>query len=190
MSIFETLYEVDVTPYVEHKGGLDYVSWANAWAEVKKRFPDAQYTIYENRDGLFYHSDGRTAWVKTGVTIGGLEHIEYLPVMDFKNKSIPLDNITSMNVNTAIQRSLTKAIARHGLGLRVYSGEDLKYLDENKTQEADDPMVRLQALKYINEHCSKESITKICNYYKVDSVNQMTTDQCKDYLKQLEENNK
>jgi len=54
-----------------------------------------------------------------------VEHIEYLPVMDFRNKSIPLDKVTSMDVNTSIQRSLTKAVARHGLGLYIYAGEDL-----------------------------------------------------------------
>ena len=45
--------------------------------------------------------------------------------MDFRNKSIPLESITSFDVNKAIQRSLTKAVARHGLGLYIYAGEDL-----------------------------------------------------------------
>ena len=84
-------------------------------------------------EGLNYHHDGKTAWVKTGVTlveeteagIRELEHIEYLPIMDMKNASIPLGQITSFQVNKAIQRSLTKAIARHGLGLYIYAGEDL-----------------------------------------------------------------
>ena len=84
-----------------------------------------QYYVYENANGWCYHTDGKTAWVKTGVTIEGIEHIEYLPVMDFKNRSIPLDSITSFDVNKAIQRSLTKAVARHGLGLYIYAGEDL-----------------------------------------------------------------
>ena len=72
-----------------------------------------------------YHTDGRTCWVKTGVTIDGLEHIEYLPVMDMRNASIPVERVTSFDVNKAIQRSLTKAAARHGLGLYIYAGEDL-----------------------------------------------------------------
>ena len=55
----------------------------------------------------------------------GLEHIEELPVMDFKNRSIAYDAVTSMDINKAIQRSLTKACARHGLGLYIYAGEDL-----------------------------------------------------------------
>ena len=88
-------------------------------------YPLATYTIYENADGLNYHTDGRTAWVKTGVTIEGIEHIEYLPVMDNRNRSIPYEQVTSFDVNKAIQRSLTKAAARHGLGLYIYAGEDL-----------------------------------------------------------------
>lgn len=122
---FTELNAVDVSGKTEKKNGLTYLSWAWAWGEVKKRHPDATYTIYENDAGFFYHTDGHTCWVKTGVTVNGVEHIEYLPVMDFKNKSIPVENVTSFDVNKAIQRSLTKAIARHGLGLYVYAGEDL-----------------------------------------------------------------
>ena len=122
---FETLNKINVNDKTEKKNGLTYLSWAWAWQEIKKADPTANYTIYENADGWNYHTDGRTAWVKTGVTIDGIEHIEYLPVMDYKNKSIPLDKITSFDVNKAIQRSLTKACARHGLGLYIYAGEDL-----------------------------------------------------------------
>lgn len=124
-STFEKLNAINVNDKTEKKNGLTYLSWAWAWAEVKKVDPKATYTIYENADGWNYHTDGNTAWVKTGVTIDGVEHIEYLPVMDYKNKSITLDKITSFDVNKAIQRSLTKACARHGLGLYIYAGEDL-----------------------------------------------------------------
>lgn len=124
-SIFETLNSKNVNEHVEKKNGLSYLSWAWAWAEIKKEYPAATYTVYENENGWNYFTDGRTCWVKTGVTIEGLEHIEYLPVMDYRNQSITLDKVTSFNVNTAIQRSLTKACARHGLGLYIYAGEDL-----------------------------------------------------------------
>ena len=122
---FIELNNINVNGKTEKKNGLTYLSWPFAWGEVKKLHPDATYTIYENADGLFYHTDGRTCWVKTGVTVNGIEHIEYLPVMDFKNRSIPVDQVTSFDVNKAIQRSLTKAVARHGLGLYIYAGEDL-----------------------------------------------------------------
>ena len=112
---------------------MTYLPWAFAWGEIKKLYPESFYTIYENAEGLNYHTDGKTAWVKTGVTIvweeegvrKQLEHIEDLPVMDMRNQSIPIANLTSTAVNKAIQRSLVKACARHGLGLYIFSGEDL-----------------------------------------------------------------
>lgn len=128
MSIFESLNRINVGDHTEKKNGLTYLSWAWAWAEVKKLYPEARYTIYERETEygpVNYFTDGRTCWVKTGVTIEGLEHIEELPVMDFKNRSIVYADVTSMDINKAIQRSLTKACARHGLGLYIYAGEDL-----------------------------------------------------------------
>lgn len=127
---FNDLNAVNVSNKVEKKNNQSYLSWAFAWGEIKKRFPDANYKVYERDDGCIYWTDGKTAWVKTGVTVNGIEHIEYLPVMDFRNNSIPLEKITSFDVNKTIQRSLTKACARHGLGLYIYAGEDLP--EENK----------------------------------------------------------
>lgn len=134
---FNTLYQVNVSGKVESKNGFSYLSWAYAWAEVKKRFPDALYTVYEAENGCNYHTDGRTCWVKTGVTVNGIEHLDYLPVMDFRNRSIPLDKVTSMDVTKAIQRSLTKCCARHGLGLYVYAGEDLPEEESNTLKCSD-----------------------------------------------------
>lgn len=132
---FNELFNVNVNNHVEKKNGLSYVSWPFAWAEVKKRFPESTYTVYPNSDGWIYHTDGRTCWVATGVTVNGVEHIEYLPVMDHKNRSIPLEQVTSFDVNKAVQRSLTKAVARHGLGLYIYAGEDLP--EDEKVNQPD-----------------------------------------------------
>ena len=133
---FTELYGVNVNGHTEKKNNLTYLSWAWAWGEIKKRHPDATYTVYENADGWNYHTDGRTCWVKTGVTVNGIEHIEYLPVMDYKNKSISIEDVTSFDVNKAIQRSLTKACARHGLGLYIYAGEDLPEEEAAEKQDA------------------------------------------------------
>lgn len=130
MSTFEVLNSVDCTNKIEQKNGLSYLSWAFAWGELKKRFPRSFYTVYEDPNGMIFFTDGNTCWVKTGVTLvekdgAQLEHIEYLPIMDNRNQSIKLEAIKSTDINKAIQRSLTKAIARHGLGLYIYAGEDL-----------------------------------------------------------------
>jgi Protein of unknown function (DUF1071). len=124
-TVFKTLNAINCNEHTEKKGQLTYLSWAWAWQMVKSHFPSAQYTIYESPEGWNYFTDGKTAWVKTGVSIEGIEHIEYLPVMDARNQSIPLESIRSTDVNKSIQRSLTKACARHGLGLYIYAGEDL-----------------------------------------------------------------
>jgi hypothetical protein len=124
-TVFDTLNGINVNDKTENKGNLTYLSWAWAWSEAKKQYPSMTRQVYENEQGINYMTDGKTAWVKVGVTIDGLEYIDYLPIMDFRNKSIPLDSVTSFDVNKAIQRSTTKALALHGLGLYIYAGEDL-----------------------------------------------------------------
>ena len=143
LSVFETLNKINVNGKTEKKNGLTYLSWAWAWGEVKKAFPEATFTIYERdtqHGPVNYFTDGRTCWVKTGMTINGIEHIEELPVMDFRNNSIPYERVTSTDVNKAIQRSLTKAAARHGLGLYIYAGEDLPE-DEAEARKQEKPKV-------------------------------------------------
>ena len=125
-SVFATLQEVAIKSKVEQKGNLDYISWANAWQMLKEKFPDAQRKVYEHdHTGLNYFTDGRTAYVKVGIIVEGLEHIDYLPIMDFRNNAVLVDKLTCTEVNKAIQRSTAKAIAMHGLGIQLWTGEDL-----------------------------------------------------------------
>lgn len=174
-SVFATLNAINVNEHVEKKSNgrveLSYLSWAWAWAEVKKAYPEAFYTIYENADGWCYHTDGRTCWVKTGVTIEGLEHVEYLPVMDNRNKSIPVNEVTSFDVNKAIQRSLTKAAARHGLGLYIYAGEDLPEAVANDT--LNDALVAVRASVSVAE------LTAVWNNYATLKGNKSFVDAVK-----------
>lgn len=132
-NIFKELSSVSIKGKTDKKGKFDYMSWATAWSMVKEQYPDAQRKVYENTEWddktgyhrtLNYFSDGKTAYVKVGITINDMEHIDYLPVMDYRNNSISMEKITSMDVNTAIQRSTAKAIAMHGLGLSLWIGED------------------------------------------------------------------
>lgn len=163
-SVFAVLNGINVNEHTEKKGNLTYLAWAWAWSKVKENFPDAFYTIYENASGWNYHTDGKTCWVKTGVTINGLEHIEYLPVMDFNNKSIPAERVTSFDVNKAIQRSLTKAAARHGLGLYIYAGEDLPEEERNAANAAEDK--KLDEIAQACDEASKaETIEALRNVY-------------------------
>ena len=159
-SVFEVLAKVNCNEHTEKKNNLTYLSWAWAWHIAKSYFPDARYTVYENQEGRPYFDDGRTAWVKTGVTINYLEHIEYLPIMDYNNKSIPVGRITSMDMNKAIQRSLTKAIARHGLGLYIYAGEDLPDALDEETRKEVNAQVDADAKKKAAEKPAAKKVEK------------------------------
>lgn len=178
---FKALNDINVNGHTEKKNGLTYLSWAWAWAEVKKLFPDATYTIYENAEGLFYHTDGRTCWVKTGVTVNGIEHIEFLPVMDHRNRSIELEKVTSFDVNKAIQRSLTKACARHGLGLYIYSGEDLP------ESEAPNKLNGLQMETIMNlANETGTLLPKLLKYYNKTKLDDLTEDEAANAIELLE----
>lgn len=186
---FQTLNAINVNGKTEKKNGLTYLSWSWAWGEVKKLFPDATYTVYENENGWNYFTDGKTCWVKTGVTVNGIEHIEYLPVMDYKNRSIPLDAVTSFEVNKAIQRSLTKAIARHGLGLYIYAGEDLPEEEKRDKATSHEPSeAEMQAFnqayeeqyKYTCQDCKQPITPRSCNG-KLYSVSEISESAVKKY---------
>lgn len=195
---FKALNDINVNGKTEQKNGLTYLSWAWAWGELKKMFPDSTYTVYENNEGWNYFTDGKTCWVKTGVTVNGIEHIEYLPVMDFKNKSIPADNVTSFDVNKAIQRSLTKAVARHGLGLYIYAGEDLPEEEakvkeeENKAkEEAKKKPATPEQVKEILALTPDENLQKVMlDYYKVKKFEDMTEAQAKHAIERRKESTK
>lgn len=190
MNYFEKLNAINVNDFTEKKGGLTYLSWAHAWKELKKLYPRSYYTVYQNDLEWNYFTDNKTCWVKTGVTLVDddgteIEHIEYLPVMDFKNKSIALEDVTSFDVNKAIQRSLTKAVARHGLGLYIYAGEDLPNETEataeerKREREALEKKITEGQAKTITEFAKEidVSIESILKHFKIKKVEDMTVAQ-------------
>jgi len=118
----EMLLKKNVNDHVEKKNGLSYLSWAWAWAEALKADPKASYKIEMFGDKCFMDING-TAMVFVTVTMFDKPMTCQLPVMDYRNKAIP--NPDAFAVNTAIMRCMTKALALHGLGLYLYSGEDV-----------------------------------------------------------------
>lgn len=156
MAVFEELNAINVNDKTEKKKSgsteLTYLSWTWAWAEVKKRYPDAHYEIMMH-DGLPYVYDENTGYmVFTTVTIDGISHMMWLPVMDGANKAMKskpytystkyngektVEAATMFDVNKTIMRCLVKNLAMFGLGLYIYAGEDLPEVeaDEQKTAQ-------------------------------------------------------
>ena len=129
--IYETLREINVNEHTEKKGNLTYLSWVWALDQLYLHYPAAEVEVHKNPDGWPYWTDGRTCWVDVEVKIPTMASTfmsrrEYAyPIMNYQNKSIPLDKVTSFDVNTSIQRAITRCIARFGLGFYIYAGEDL-----------------------------------------------------------------
>lgn len=152
---FQELYSLDVNKYVEKKQGLSYLTWSFAWAEFKKIYPDAKYSIMKDENGRCYFGDEQIGYmVYTSVEAGGLTYEMWLPVMDNANKAMKIkgytytvadwqwsreegkkvkvgeiekcvDPISMFDINKAVMRCLVKNLAMFGLGLYIYAGEDL-----------------------------------------------------------------
>lgn len=137
---FTQLYSLDCSQWVESKSGLSYLSWANAWGEFKKVYPDAVYEVKKDEAGKCYFGDEDIGYMcYTTVTAGGLTYEMWLPVMDGANKAIKLkpytyktkygdktvEALTMFDVNKTVMRCLVKNLAMFGLGLYIYAGEDL-----------------------------------------------------------------
>ncbi|MBR5202900.1 MAG: DUF1071 domain-containing protein [Clostridia bacterium] len=98
MEHFEKLNSINVNNHTEEKNGLTYLSWAWAWAEVKKQYPDAQYKILRFENNLPYIFDEKTGYmVFTQMTIEGTTHEMWLPVMDGANNAM-LDRVYTYQV--------------------------------------------------------------------------------------------
>lgn len=130
------LLAINVNEHTEKKGGLTYLSWAWAWAEVLKYDPQAEWApVMYGPEGVQQPCIwiGETAMVHTFVTIKGKRRDCMLPVMDHKNNAVK--NPDSRKISDAIMRCMVKAIAMHGLGLYIYAGEDLPEGEEPPSDE-------------------------------------------------------
>ena len=133
-NVFAKLYPVNVNEHTEKKGRFTYLSWSHAWTEVCKHFPNS--ASYHFDDDLVY-PDG-TREVRCTVTIEGMSHMMWLPVMDNNNRAIK--NPDARAISDTRMRCFVKAIAMHGLGLYIYRGEGIPE-DAGEPQEANEPEV-------------------------------------------------
>ena len=119
---FARLNQINVSEHLERKGDFAYLSWPFAVAQLRLADPQACWEV-RRFEGLPYLKTETGYFVEVAVTVQGVTLSQIHPVLDSRNR--PLADPTVFDINTSIQRCLVKAIALHGLGLYVYSGEDL-----------------------------------------------------------------
>jgi len=119
---FTELAKINVSEHVEKKGRFSYLSWTFAVNELRKKHPDATWEVKRFDNKPFMQTE-LGYFVEVGVTVNGIELSQIHPVLNNRNQ--PIENPSTFDINTSIQRCLVKAIALHGLGLYIYAGEDL-----------------------------------------------------------------
>jgi len=129
---YAEMRKIDVTSHIEKKGKFNYLSWSHAIDALLLHDENATWEYLPKES----FPDG-SMMITCSVTAFDKVRTMQLPVLDFKNKAV--SNPSAMDINTAMQRCLAKAIACHGIGLHIYHGEDLppEYVKELTQAEKD-----------------------------------------------------
>ena len=196
--VFETLNNINVNDHTETKEGLTYLTWSWAWAEVLKVYPDATYSILRFENNLPYVFDEKTGYmVFTNVTIDEITREMWLPVMDSKNKTMldheytytvkgnekTVNPATMFDINKTIMRCLVKNLAMFGLGLYIYSGEDLPEVEQS---ELDKPASE-EMIKEIKSFIEEKRIPAMLKYYKIGKIEELRTEDAEALIKKHKE---
>lgn len=184
--LFDALYALDLNDKCEKFNDLSYLSWANAWAEFKSAYPSATYSIKKNpTTGLPYSVDPSIGIIVfTEVTVDEITHEMWLPVMNSSNKAMKLqpysyqvydkykkqyvektvEAASMFDINKTIMRCLVKNLAMFGLGLYIYTGDDMpeKAVEsENEQQQISD--IKPANLKPQNQNEAKDELKRLIN---------------------------
>ena len=192
---FTELNSLNVNEYTEEREGLTYLTWSYAIQEVLKKYPSMDYKIKKfGEQQLPYVYDKETGYmVFTEVTLEGITREMWLPVMDSKNKAMKsepytyqtkkgertVEPATMFDINKTIMRCLVKNLAMFGLGLYIYSGEDLPEI-EAKAKATE------EQIEKIKELVSEESIPNMLTYYKIDKIEDMLETDAKNLIARKE----
>jgi hypothetical protein len=172
---FERLSKINVSEHLERKGDFAYLSWPYAVAQLRLAEPDASWEVCRFA-GLPYLRTDLGFFVEVAVTVQGITLSQIHPVLDGRNR--PLAEPTVFDINTSIQRCLVKAVALHGLGLYVYSGEDLPNSEEQSKSppkvtpiQTERPITPAQ-LRYLKRliEAAKSSEEHIKDYFNLERL--------------------
>ena len=180
-STFMKLYKTDVSKYQKKKGKFTYLSWADAWALLKKECPDARYGVTKAENGSPFFVTECGYFVDVWVEVDGISLSQIHPILDNRNQ--PINEPNAFNINTSIQRALAKTIALHGLGLYIFAGEDLPEPDAI-TPDEETKMYRLA------EAISKELVDDLKVKVSKMEINANNYEACIEKVEQMIKNKK
>lgn len=204
--ITRTLLKIDCSKFATKKQGFTYLSWTDAWKKILENYPEATYEVVKQESGLPYVYDEATGYmVFTKVTIEGLTHEMWLPVLDGANKAMKAQSYTyktkyadktvpaasMFDINKTIMRCLVKNLAIFGLGLHIYAGEDLPSIEEPQTEDVTSKDKKPK-IKTLEINTLKQLLTQLdcesgfLKHYSIDRVEDLNSDLYETAKKQLE----
>lgn len=183
--IWTTLSKINVNDHIEKKGNLSYLSWTWAWSTLMEHFPDSYYHFEDRK------LDNGTVEVTCILTVHkdkeSVSRSMWLPVMDHKNNSIV--NPSSRMISDAKMRCLVKACGIMGLGLYVYSGEDLPAAEKEKMRvEMENAVVTQEQAKELNKLIKDTAtdVDKFCEHYKIAAAELLPAKQYEQAISMLQ----
>lgn len=179
-TLFNQLNQKDVNDHVEKKNGLTYLAWSYAHQELKKI--DSNYSIKTHEfvhpdvplDNYFvpYLATPEGYFVQVSVTVKGQTETEWLPVLDFRNKSLAKGSATTFDINKAQKRCFVKAAALHGLGLYIYNGEEVPSANDNDITELEERINQFVTLS--QEKGRDATLDKTMRWLGIQNLNKVT----------------
>lgn len=194
MSKFNEVYAISVNDKTEKKGGLTYLSWAWAWSEFKKAYPNAKYEVVKFDNKPYLEDEKLGYMVFTQVEVEDLTYEMWLPVMDYRNKAIPVGKATMFDINKTIMRCLTKNLAMFGLGLYIYAGEDLPEEEKeekvNKASKREEKFRKLLAFVKLAKMENSDVSTMINVHFNKEKSDDLTDDELDELIEMIKEMSK
>jgi hypothetical protein len=130
---FTKAYELAIGDHVEKNyKGLSYLSWPFAFRYLKEQFP-ALFVAFEEASAGWPVFGKEGCWLLRPYLTDGIRRTPALvfPIMDNKHNAVK--ELDARQVSDNIQRASVKCIATFtGLGLKLYSGEDIPKADDEK----------------------------------------------------------
>ena len=117
--IWKRLSSIDLSEYLQKKGGLSFLPWTAALKILMENYPNAQWIPSKE-----FLPDG-SCLVRQDMDIDGCQRHILLAVMNYKNEAVLTPN--ARDINDSFWRAFVKVLALFGLGHYVYAGEDVPF---------------------------------------------------------------
>ncbi|GEQ07106.1 DUF1071 domain-containing protein [Staphylococcus gallinarum] len=177
---FNDLNSRDVSAHTEKKNGLNYLSWAYVQQELTKLDENFQHrfiefpTIDNDREDIFlpYLKTEEGYMVCAEITLFGVTKREWLPVLNYKNQTIPKGSATTFDINKSMKRAFVKCAAQFGLGNYLYLGEDAPDARESDVSELEDKIAEF--VRISQEKGRDATLEKTMRWLRIENINKLS----------------